>query len=82
MNMCSLEMEINFHMAAFKGFGRRIICKCVCVYFGRVFCVSVRESVHNSAHCVWAFICLFCAETEQVDADACGFRRASLCGCL
>lgn len=51
MNLCSLEMEINFHMVAFKGFGNRIIYKCVWL------CPCVSDCVYESFHCV--HLCVF-----------------------
>lgn len=61
MNLCSLEMEINVHMVAFKGFGRRIIYKyvylCVCVQ------VCVRVYMHESFHCV--YLCVFVPVCES-----------------
>lgn len=68
MNLRSLEMEINFHMVAFKGFGRRIIYKCVCFP-----CVFLHTLV--GCECTYAQTVLLC-----VLVSLCvGFYVLSLC---
>lgn len=65
MNLCSLEMEINFHMVAFKGFGRRIIYKCVCFRcaFLLVFvALDVYMCTNHLIVCISVIVCgLLCA---------------------
>ena len=91
MNMCSLEMEINFHMEPFKALAGEwyiSVCVCVCVFVCLCLHVWMWTCAQMISFCVLVSLCvgfyvlILCTEIEQVDVcllvSACGF----VCACV